>query len=141
MTQTRKEQKNHSQNGKKHYWSLESHTVPSQPGVGRVPDKICVQHNFSPFCQQKKTGNQHGKKENKEKHAKGNCQWEQSFVMLCISSWNSRRSDIPCPGSELSNWLQTSLHVASLHNLTTSETSDCPLIIWTIQFTPWLTVR
>ena len=122
------------QNRKKRFRRLESHMVASQLGVGRVLNKTCGQCNFSPFCQRKKTGNEHGRKENKEKHAKGNCQQEQSFVMLHISSWNSRRSDIPCLGLELSNLLQTSPHVASL------QESDCPLIIWTIQFTPRLTV-
>ena len=114
--------------------------VASQPGVGRVLNKTCGECNFFLSVKQKKRGNERGKKENKEKHAEGNCQWEQSFVMLCISSWNSRRLDIPCLGLELSNLLQTSLHVA-LHNLTTSERSNCLLIIMTIQFTPRPTVR
>ena len=69
---------------------------------------------FIPFCQTKKTGNEHGKKQNKEKYAMGNCQWDQSFVMLFIFSWDSRRLDIPCPGFKLSNSLQTSPHVVSL---------------------------
>ena len=114
---------------------MESHIVASQPGSGLCSKRNLWGTQFSfPSVKQKKMGNEREKKQNKEKHAKGNCQQDHYFVMLFIFSWNSRQSDIPCLGLELSDLLQTSPHVVSL------QESDCPLIIWTIQFTSRRTV-
>ena len=124
-------------NGKKRCWKMESHMVASQPGSGSCSKRNLwgTKFSFTSVKWKKKRGNERGKNKNKEKYAVGNCQWDQSFVMLFIFSWNSRRSDIPCPGFELSDSFLTSPHVVSLRE------SDCPSIIRTIRFTPRLTVH
>ena len=64
------------QNGKKRFWKMESHMVASQPGSGSCSKRNLwgTQFSFTSVKQKKKTGNERGKKQNKEKHAKGNCQ-------------------------------------------------------------------
>ena len=55
---------------------MESHMVASQPGSGSCSKQNLwgTQFSFTSVKWEKKTGNERGKKQNKEKHAKGNCQ-------------------------------------------------------------------